>query len=199
MSKIAIEIVILSLFLTSCLPVVFVGAASSTIIAAKDQPFVETVEDIKISAKIKTAFIKNNFKELYTKIKIEVAQARVLLTGSIDNSEEVLKAVALVWEIEGVQEVINELVVDKNSSQFDLGQYTRDAMITAQIKTKTFFTQDIKFVNYTIVTVKQVVYIFGAARTKEELELVSSIASQIKGVARVVCHATIRGNNKQND
>ncbi len=193
MFKIAIIIAILSLFLTSCMPAIFVGAASSTIIASKDQPFGETVDDIKISTKIKAAFIKNNFKELYTKIKVEVTQGRVLLTGSIETPEEALKAVELVWEIEGVQEVINELIVDSKSSKFDIGQYTKDSMITGQIKAKTFLTRDIKFVNYTIVTMKQVVYIFGSARSKEELEKVSLIASEVKGVERVVCHAIVRG------
>lgn len=193
MLKIAIIIIIFPFLLTNCMPVMFAGAAGSTIIAAKDQPFTETVDDVKISAKIKTAFIKNDFKELYTKIKVEVEQARVLLTGNINNEEEMLRAVGLVWEIAGVQEVINELVVNEKSATFDLGQYTKDSVITAQIKTQTFLNRDIKFVNYTIVTMKQVVYIFGSARSKEELEKVSIIASQVKGVTRVVCHAKIRG------
>ncbi|WP_341764466.1 BON domain-containing protein [Candidatus Tisiphia endosymbiont of Beris chalybata] len=193
-ANIILIILTLSLFLTSCLPAVFVGAAGSTIIAAKDQTLGETVDDVKISAQIKASFIKNNFRELYTKIKVEVAQARVLLTGIIDSEEDALKAVELVWEIIGVEEVINELVIDKKSDKFDLGQYTRDTMITTQIKAKTFLNRDIKFVNYTIVTIKDVVYIFGMARSEEELEKVSAIASQIKGVERVVCHTKIKKN-----
>ena len=94
-----------------------------------------------------------------TKIKIEVVQGRVLLTGTIDKEEDAVKAVEIAWNQKDVTEVINELKVDKNSRHFDLLQYTRDTMITSQIKSKTFVNRDIKFVNYTVITINDVVYL----------------------------------------
>ncbi|MCC8483361.1 MAG: BON domain-containing protein [Rickettsia endosymbiont of Labidopullus appendiculatus] len=196
MYRINFIIIILSFILTGCFPAIFTAATSSTIAAAKDQSISETIDDIKISTKIKASFMKNNFRELYTKIKVEVEQGRVLLTGIIDKKEEALKAIELVWDITGVREVINELIIDKKSDHFDLVQYTKDAMITSQIKARTFIKRDIKWVNYTIVTVNNVVYIFGLARSEEELEMVTSIASQINGVERVVCHVKIKEAEK---
>ena len=192
MMQIITFIAILSLMLTGCLPAVFTAATGTALVAAKDQPMTESINDTKIATSINTSFIKNNFKQLYTKIKIEVNAGRVLMTGSVDNHDDILKAVEIVWSIEGVKEVINELTVDKNSARFDLVQYTKDTMITSQIKTKTFLDRGIKCVNYTIVTINDVVYIFGTARSLEELEKVTSIASQVGGVARVVSHARIR-------
>ncbi|XVN43406.1 MAG: BON domain-containing protein [Candidatus Rickettsia vulgarisii] len=191
-----IAIIILSFSLTSCMPAIFTVAAGSTIAVAKDRSLGETIDDVKISGKIQTAFMKDNFKKLYTKIKVEVTQRRVLLTGIVSDEEEALKAVEIVWDVQGVQEVVNELILDKNSDQFDLAQYTKDSLITAQIKARTFANRDIKFVNYTIVTVRDVVYIFGIARSEEELERVSSIASEIRGVKRVICHAAIKENQQ---
>ncbi|WP_341756690.1 MULTISPECIES: BON domain-containing protein [unclassified Candidatus Tisiphia] len=197
MYRINFVIIILSFMLTGCcLPAIFTVASTSTIAAAKDQSISETIDDVKISTKIKASFIKNNFRELYTKIKVEVEQGRVLLTGSIDKKEDALKAVELVWDITGVREVINELIIDKKSDHFDLVQYTKDAMITSQIKAKTFVKRDIKWINYTIVTVNNIVYIFGLARSEEELEMVTSIASQINGVERVICHVKIKETEK---
>ncbi|WP_425363093.1 BON domain-containing protein [Candidatus Tisiphia endosymbiont of Hybos culiciformis] len=196
MYRINFIIIILSFMLTGCFPAIFTAATSSTIAAAKDQSIAETIDDVKISTKIKASFIKNNFRELYTKIKVEVEQGRVLLTGIIDKKEDALKAVELVWDEKGVHEVINELIIDKKSDHFDLVQYTKDAMITSQIKTRTFVNRDIKWVNYTIVTVNNIVYIFGLARSEEELEMVTSIASQINGVERVVCHVKIKETEK---
>ncbi|HJD56747.1 MULTISPECIES: BON domain-containing protein [unclassified Candidatus Tisiphia] len=196
MYRINFIIIILSFILTGCFPTIFTAATSSTIAAAKDQSISETIDDIKISTKIKASFIKNNFRELYTKIKVEVEQGRVLLTGIIDKKEEALKAVELVWDITGVREVINELIIDKKSDHFDLVQYTKDAIITSQIKARTFIKRDIKWVNYTIVTVNNIVYIFGLARSEQELEMVTSIASQINGVERVVCHVKIKEAEK---
>ncbi len=185
-------IMFLSLMLTGCLPAVFTAATATTLVAAKDQPFKESAEDTKISASISASFIKNNFKQLYTKIKIEVNSGRVLLTGGVDNEDDILKAVEIVWGVTGVKEVINELTVDKNSDSFNLVQYTKDAMITSQIKTKTFIDRSIKCVNYTIVTINDIVYIFGMARSVEELEKVTNIAAQVNGVAKVVSHVKIQ-------
>ncbi|MCC8399420.1 MAG: BON domain-containing protein [Rickettsia endosymbiont of Platyusa sonomae] len=199
MYRINFIIIILSFILTGCFPAIFTATTSSTIAAAKDQSISETIDDIKISTKIKASFMKNNFRELYTKIKVEVEQGRVLLTGIIDKKEDALKAVELVWDVTGVSEVINELIIDKKSDRFDLVQYTKDAMITSQIKTRLFVKRDIKWVNYTIITVNNIVYIFGITRSEEELEMVTSIASQINGVERVVCHVKMKETKKINN
>ncbi len=199
MYRINFIIIILSFILTGCFPAIFTATTSSTIAAAKDQSISETIDDIKISTKIKASFMKNNFRELYTKIKVEVEQGRVLLTGTIDKKQEALKAVELVWDIKGVSEVINELIIDKKSDHFDLVQYTKDAIITSQIKARTFINRDIKWVNYTIVTVNNIVYIFGLARSEEELEMVTSIASQINEVERVICHVKMKETKKINN
>ena len=177
--------------LTSCLPAIFTGAAGSAMEFAKDRPAGETLTDARISAGIKADFIKKDFRDLYTKIKIEVVQGRVLLTGGIDKDEDAVKAVEIAWNQKDVTEVINELKVDKNSRHFDLLQYTRDTMITSQIKSKTFVNRDIKFVNYTVITINDVVYLFGIARSEEELEKVANIASNVYGVQKVISHVKI--------
>ena len=120
-----------------------------------------------------------------------MVQGRVLLTGTIDKEEDAVKAVEIAWNQKDVTEVINELKVDKNSRHFDLLQYTRDTIITSQIKSKTFVNRDIKFVNYTVITINDVVYLFGIARSEEELEKVANIASNVYGVQKVVSHVKI--------
>jgi len=177
--------------LAGCLPTIFTGAAGSAMEFAKDRPAGETLTDARISAGIKADFIKKDFRDLYTKIKIEVVQGRVLLTGGIDKEEDSVKAVEISWNQKGVTEVINELKVDKNSRHFDLLQYTRDTMITSQIKSKTFMNREIKFVNYTVITINDVVYLFGIARSQEELEKVANIASNVYGVQKVISHVKI--------
>jgi osmotically-inducible protein OsmY len=102
-----------------------------------------------------------------------------------------INAVQIAWDQEGVTEVVNELKVDKNSGKFDIVQYTRDTMITSQIKSKTFLDRSIKFVNYTVITVNDVVYLFGMARSEEELQKVATIASNINGVQKVVSHVKV--------
>ena len=73
MQKISFIIVFLGLsfLVTGCLPTIFTGATASVVELAKDRPVGETLTDIRIASGIKASFIKNNFRELYTKIKNE--------------------------------------------------------------------------------------------------------------------------------
>ncbi len=187
-----IALFISTLLLSGCLPTLFAGAASSTLEFAKDRPAGDTLTDVRISTAIKGAFIKNNFRNLYSKIKIEVVQGRVLYTGNIEREEDAITAVQIAWNQQGVNEVINELKVDKNSNKFNIVQYTRDALITSQIKSKIFMNRDIKFVNYTVITINDIVYLFGIARSEEALEKVANIASNISGVQKVVSHVRVQ-------
>ncbi|MFV0250888.1 MAG: BON domain-containing protein [Rickettsia aeschlimannii] len=190
----------LSFSLSACLPAIFTAATTTGIVASKDQPMSETLNDSRISASIKADLVKNNFRDLGAKIKVEVSQGRVLLTGNIQKESDALKAVEIAWNQKSVKEVINELKVNKNSNHFDLAQYTKDSMITTQIKAKNLVRKDIKFANYTILTIENTVYLFGVARSEEELEKLASIASKIKGVEKVVCYAKIINTfNTNND
>lgn len=205
-----ITIMCMSVMLSGCLETMFAGTAGTVLEFAKDRPAGDTMTDVRISTSIKGEFIKKNFRDLYTKIKIEVIQGRVLFTGVIENEQDSITAIQIAWNQEGVNEVINELKVNKNSGKFNLVQYTRDAMITSQIKSKTFMNRDIKFVNYTVITLTDIVYLFGIARSEEELEKVAAIASNVHGVAKVVSHVRVlnsankmktqsKGTNNSND
>ena len=117
-----------------------------------------------------------------------LSRVQVAFDGS---EEDIIKAVQIAWDQPGVVEVVNELKVDKNSGRFDVVQYARDSMITSQIKSKTFLDRDIKFVNYTVITLNDIVYLFGIARSEEELQKVATIASNVRGVQKVVSHVRI--------
>lgn len=185
-------ILLLTLTLSGCFPAIFTGATSATFAVAKDRTLSETAADLKLSTALRADLIKNSFREIYTKINVEVIDGRVLYTGKVDNEEQILKAVEIAWKQNGVKEVVNELRVDPKSSKLDVVQYTRDTMITSQIKSKLFVARSVKFVNYTIVTLDDVVYLFGIARSKEELEKVAEIAAKIKGVQKVISHVNIK-------
>ena len=202
MSKLPLFL-ILPLTLSGCFPMIFTGATGATFAVAKDRTLHETMDDVKLSAALRADLIKTGFRDIYTKINVEVIDGRVLYTGKVDKEEQILQAVEIAWKQKGVKEVVNELRVDPKSSKFDLVQYTRDTMINGQVKSKLFVTRSVKFVNYTIVTLDDVVYLFGIARSQEELETVADIAAKIKGVTRVVSHVKMKefssGNSAEID
>lgn len=185
-------IILLSSSLAGCLPAIFAGATATTLAVAKDRTIGETVDDVKIATGIKTEFIKSKFQELYAKIHVDVMQGRVLYTGTVDKEEDIATAVDIAWKQAGVKEVIDELKVDEKSNHFNPVQYTKDTLITGQIKGKLFANRDIKFINYTVVTINSVVYLFGTAKNQEELEKAANIASRVNGVEKVVSHVKLR-------
>jgi osmotically-inducible protein OsmY len=187
-----ILISVISFSLSSCIPAVFTAATASTFATAKDRSFGDTIDDSVIHTKLKKEFMVRGFKKLYYKITPEVVQGRVLLTGELESDEDVISAVDIAWSISGVKEVINELKISENSNKFDAAQYTKDTWISGRIKAALFFNRTIKFVNYTVITQKNVVYLFGIARTDEELNEVTKIASEIAGVERVVSYVHMR-------
>lgn len=192
--------IIVAMFgLSGCMPAIFTTAAGTTIAVAKDRTVGSTVDDVKISAGIKKDFLSKGFRDLYTKINVDVVEGRVLYTGTVATDENIMAAVDIAWAQKGVTEVVNELQVDDKSNYFDAAQYARDAWITSRVKTSTIVNRDIKFINYTIVTLKNVVYIFGIARSQEELDKVATMASEVKGVERVVVHARVKDMPAKDD
>ncbi len=178
--------------LSSCMPAVFTAATAGTLATAKDRSFGDTIDDGIIHTKIKKGFASKGFKKLYNKITTEVVQGRVLLTGDLESDEDILTAIEICWSISGVKEVINELKISESSNKFDAAQFTKDSWISGRIKASIFFNRSIKFINYTIITQKNVVYLFGIARTEEELSEVTKIASEVSGVERVVSHVHLK-------
>jgi len=194
MKKIAI-LILLCQGLSGCLPLpAIVGGAGigAGMVAAKDTTFTESVDDMRIQSAIKRHFIGKGFRKLYTKIKVNVSNSRVLLTGKVDSDQDIITAVDIAWAQKGVKEVLNELSVSEDSSYFDPAEYTRDSWITSRIKAKTIANRDIKFINYNIITSSGIVYIAGIARSQEELDKVANLAAEVHGVKKVVVHARIK-------
>lgn len=192
-----IAICSLCVFLQGCMPSIFAGATGSAMEFAKDRPAGDTLTDIRISTRIKAELARENFKYIYSRIKLEVVQGRVFFTGIVEKDEYSLVPVQVAWQQEGVVDVINEIKVDQSSANFDVVQYARDTLITSQIKSKMFVERDIKFVNTTVVTINDVVYLFGIARSEEELQKIAKIASSTRSVKKVVSHVQINAVAKK--
>jgi osmotically-inducible protein OsmY len=188
---------ILSFSLYSCVPVVVGTAAVSKagIVATEDRTAGVVLDDATIWTSIKKGFIEKGFHELFTKIKVQVLEGRVLMTGEVDSSENIREAIDIAWSRRGVKEVLSELKVAKNpKNKIDYEQYTIDSWITGRIKSKMLLDSEIKSVNYSVVTDDNIVYIFGIAISNEELEKVCAIAAKVRGVDRVVSHVRVKGD-----
>jgi osmotically-inducible protein OsmY len=170
-----------------------VGAgATAGVGIAQERGLKQAATDTALSAQIMGKFLEADIN-LPTIIGVEVYEGRALLTGAVEHPETADKAVKLAWQVDGIKEVLNEIQVGKKSGVSDLAH---DSWVTAQLRAKMTFDEDIYAINYSVETVNGVVYLIGIAQSPAELEKVKAHASGLKYVRRVVSHVRVLDPNK---
>ena len=183
-----ILILALSLNLSSCAPVVVAGGGALVGGALQERTMGTQLNDKTLWGKIVAALAEQD--KGYSDLSIEVNEGRVLLMGQVASPEDRLNVLKIVWKQQGVSEVINEIQISEDQQSFK-GLAT-DSWITAQVKSKLLFAQDVRSVNYSIETINKVVYLFGIAQNQNELDEVTSIASKVKYVEKVVSYVRLK-------
>jgi osmotically-inducible protein OsmY len=176
--------------LSGCVSTTIGAGAAVGVSAVQERSVGDAIDDVTIRVQINDLWIKHGF-ELYRQVELQVLEGRVLLSGSVDNVQTRLDAVRLAWQVDGVKEVIDEIDVSGVSS---LGEDAQDSWISAQLRTKIMFDKDIRAINYSIETVKGVVYLMGIAQDAAELERVTNHARNLSHVKRVVSYVRIKAD-----
>jgi osmotically-inducible protein OsmY len=176
--------------LNGCDPVsLAVSAGASTGSAAHQERGLKGLaRDTAIEVKIFKQWIDTD-KSMATRMSIEVYESRVLLTGITKTEEERAVAVGLAWKTNGVEDVMNEIVVGEAPSFIEIA---RNTAITAELKSRITFNAEILAVNYAIETIRGTVFLLGIAQDEAELNRVIDLANNISYVKRVVSHVRIK-------
>ena len=177
-------LLIVSMALFSCTPanVLVGGAGTGMVVAEGDRSLGTVVDDATIKVNIAGKFI-NSDDNLFVDISTTVLEGRVLLTGLVDNQEIRIDAVRKVWEVEGVNEVINEIQVGNRAS---LKEYAQDIWITTQIKGLAAKTVGLRVISYNFETVQGTVYVAGITSRPEQLKDLLDVIKTVKGVKEIV-------------
>lgn len=192
----ALSLVILS----GCVPLlVGTGAAVGGKMVAQDKTVGESISDTTIWTKIRASLMKNNVDGLIGSINVKVIEGRVLLTGSVNTQEDIIKVLKIVWDQDGVKDVINELKIIPTEERPGAMTYTKDSWITTQVKTKLLLASNVKSSNYGVETIDGVVYLFGTAKNEEEALDAKDIASNVSDVKQVVSYVRVRKAFKASD
>ena len=178
-----ITVLLLGVFLNSCVGVSSTGLFGTGVRIAIDPRSVGTQIDDSIMQKNLATRILLVDKDYFLSVKTKVLDGRIFLTGKVDDPEEKLKLTKLAWETEGVRSVRNDI---KIKEEFNFQQSAKDLLITSQLRTAIILNKDIKATNYQIDTYKKKIYIYGIAITSKEKELVLKEANEILDVADVV-------------
>ena len=179
-------------FLYSCTPanILGTGAGSAMVIAEGDRSMGTVIDDATIKVNIAAKFISSE-DNLFVDVSTTVLNGRVLMTGLVDNQEVRIDAVRRVWEVEGVQEVINEIQIGNRAS---LKEYANDVWINTQAKGLAAKAVGLRVVAYNFETIQGKVYIAGITSRPEQLEDLINAVKTIKGVKEIVNYVIIKEN-----
>ena len=179
-----------SINILSCSPagILASGGATGMIVAEGDRSFGTVVDDATIKINIASKFI-NSDDNLFVDVGTNVLEGRVLLTGLVDNQEIRIDAVRRVWDVEGVNEVINEIQIGNRES---IKEYAQDLWITTQVRGLAAKTIGLRSISYNFETIQGKVYIAGITSRADQLEELVKVAKTIKGVTEIINYVIIK-------
>ena len=191
----AFALCLLTCFATSgCIPLLVAGGTETAVVVAQERSAGNAVDDASILLKLKTQFINQEDKDMFRNVEIKVTEGSVLLTGNVDKPESQVEAVRIAWQVDGVKEVINEIQI---SDKAGLLNYSRDVLISNQIRVRLIATKGVRSINYSVLTVNQVVYLMGIAQNQEELDIATNVASTTSYVQRVVSYVRLKDDPRR--
>ena len=164
------------------------GGSSAMVVAEGERSMGAVIDDATIKVNIAAKFL-NAGNNLFININTSVLEGRILLTGLVENQEIRIEAVRLVWEVEGVQEIINEIEIGNRSTIKD---YASDLWINTQARAIAAKTVGIKAITFNFETIQGKIYIAGITTNPELLEEMIDALKDIKGVNEIINYVIIK-------
>ena len=174
----------------ACTPVgTAIGAGARAGIAlAEDRSINEVLNDTALRVAINAQLFEASFQDLFWSVTTTVFEGRVLLTGRVVTESLRDEAAQIVWKIEGVREVLNEIEIGENK---DVADSARDKMITVSLRTKILRDPRIAGINYKIGAYDRALYLIGVAQNQDELDRVITHAREVRYVRKLVSYVLL--------
>ncbi len=178
----------LPLLLNGCMSAVVSAGAEVAETAAENRSAGRKVDDKLLYADVYNQYSKADRADLISKVNLNTRFARVMLTGTVKSEADAQAAGELAWKAAGIEEVINEIVVDPEKSHFTTAN---DSLVKRNLEARLFITKDVWVINYSLDIQNGVAYIIGRVKDQAELDRVLTVCRTTKGVKRVVSHLQI--------
>ena len=164
------------------------GGGTAMVVAEGDRSFGTVVDDATIKVNVAAKFL-NAGNNLFVDINTTVLEGRVLLTGLVESQEVRIDAVRLVWEVEGIAEVVNEIEIGNRETIKD---YAKDLWINTQARGVAAKTIGLRSVAYNFETIKGKIYVAGITTREEQMEDLVEALKTIKGVEEIINYVIVK-------
>lgn len=177
-----------------CTPVgMAVGAGAMVGTAAAEERGLDgAARDVEIKVTLLKRFDEKGV--LFRGVAATIMEGRVLLTGQTSEAAVLDEAVRIAWSIDGVKEVINEVVLTPEPAT---GTAARDALIEADLRAALTFDGEVLAINYALDVEDGVVYLLGIAQSEAERRRVVAHARGTDYVRRVVDYSILKTDRRR--
>jgi len=178
------------LILLTCVSVTTLSACAVTTAGVKkgdERNFVRSVNDVSAERAIKARMRRAEGFSLKG-VDVEVAEGIVLLSGNVKTPEDRIEAERIAWSAPRIIQVGNEVMLKDKQGAI---RNTKDGLLNQSVRARLIADNAVKARNYNIEVHDGIVYLLGVARTPQELERATRIASTTRGTREVISYVTV--------
>ena len=160
---------------------------------AEDRSSGDIAKDLEIKATITTDVIGKMGSDVVS-ISSDVYEQDVMLTGSVEKTEQKVEAGKLAAAVEGVKKVYNEILVikDINKKKGVAENFVDDTVIETKINALLLDASGVNVTNFRWRSVGGNVFLFGRALAGEELDKALAVVKDIDNVVSVISRVKVR-------
>lgn len=181
-----------TLFLAACMPSptsMAIGAGALVAVkASQERGLVTSIDDDRIWTEINARWLASD-AAMFQKLRLQVHEGRALLAGIVQKPAMRVAAVRIAWQVDGVEEVINEIDVAEPD---EVGGTIQDQWIVQELRGRLLIDRAVRAINYSVESVRGTIYLMGIAQSAAELQRVIDHARDIAYVRRVVSYVRIK-------
>jgi len=183
-------LILLTFTLISCTPIGMLVTAGTTAgtMAMEERGIDGAASDYSLKADVIGKWAKADLS-FTSDLTVIVYNAKAMVAGSVKTDEQRAQAISLVWQVDGIKEVYNEVLLEEDS---DLQNFAHDTWISAKLYTATTFDPLLMEINYKYTVQGGVVYVTGLAQNQTELDRFIAHAKSISYVRKVVTHMELK-------
>lgn len=176
--------------MSGCAPVVVGAGVAAGTAATEERGVTGSINDTSIRTTIH-AKVMGYSPNLFSKLQFKVREGRVLIIGTVDDQQHKDHVLKIVWGVGGVKEIIDEMTLAADHDPD--APVSFDSAITMKIKFNMLREKGLASRNYSVETLRGVVYLMGVAKSQDELDRVLAMIQSVDGVKRTVNCVRVKG------
>ncbi|MBP9147653.1 MAG: BON domain-containing protein [Rhodoferax sp.] len=156
--------------------------ADTTGVAAPSITVGTEIDDSVVTTRVKSALLADNDVKGF-EISVETRKGEVMLSGFVDNQNQLDRALTVARMAEGVKSVDNKLSLKEGSTT--VGNKVDDSVITTRVKSALMADASIKSLDISVLTRKTEVQLSGFVNNQGQIDRAVEVARATEGVTQV--------------